>query len=1333
MAGDLDAEEVSAVESHVDTCRRCQEQLARISQAPHTFQHAISALGSVGGQRSDSPSDDATDWLAAMARRIAGAVVGDFAQDEHASSVQPPWPLALPGCELRGILGRGGMGTVYLAWQQHMQRFVAVKVLPPAIAADSQARARFAREVAALAKLKHPAIVTAYEAGELEGTSFLLMEYVRGETLSSLARRLQTVPFADACEMTRQASLGIQYAHDQGLVHRDIKPSNLMLNDRGEVRILDLGLARFVAGEDDHELTVTGQLMGTIDYMAPEQIDNSREVTSQADVYSLGATLYRLLTGSKPLAVHGSPLQKLAAVALGDVPLLEAGRHHVPPALVPVVHRAMQRDCESRYATAVEFADALSPFCAGANLAALVECQEPLTYLRLPEADADRPFDPHSHSTDSSSSETYRHPVPIRERTEVPSGERPGKHDLAKIPPRSRRAVVVLGIAFSLFLLAAIYLRMSDGGYLKIESLDPELKVEVLRSNQSVDQFAVGQRDDYTWYRSGEYEVRIVGQADDALQLEQSTFQLRRNGKHVVRIRRVEGEAAESMDDPSVAPFDPLPKTLWSFQKAPLHGPGGLVFQPFARQGLNTWQIYTKNPRNAISEMSWSPDGRYVAASVYSENTVRVYDTSTWELAFILPLRDVATIIDRGEMSWSHDGRFLAALNQHMLSLWDLSSRRARVLNVQLVDRVAQLRWHPSKNVVAAATDYRVVLVDPATGDLADVCSPEFVTRIEWAPAGDRFLVVSDRPLETQVFHYTATAEPSLQTTHEFSLPSNVVAIDSGSPRFAWLDDQDQIQVATWQQEKLGAIPSPASGVKEIFFGPNDRIVWLAGETRVVHTRLGSRQQIEATINGPANMVDWLSEDRILVSGDPFYAEPVRIVDGEGKVVIVPHAHKSPIFSPDRQKLISLWPHTRSTWRGSLQAVRGDGLELVVDMSRTDRSPTAASWQPDGTHYTIGHGATILFTHPQESLDNPEANGRIELYDDTGELVRTIARPAVVPASLLWNADDQTFMAGCRDGTIRTWSRSGVLQRVQTAHETTVTDLDRHPNGELLVSASSRGGVKVWHGDGKVEEVFAADLEQQMKVEAKFRPRLGDHLLVTRKQGWLIEYPRTDQRQKLDQCERATWIFDGSQLVTLSSDAANFLTMPHRRLFGTPIDDREFSAIAASSTSEEVLVGGMFSMRRCNSHTSAASPVYRQAYGKASIRSIDYAPDDQQIAAISTYLPGEGPLFPVCWLWSANNQPDDVPLEAYRLFGNLSTVRFSNHGDTLLAAGDPGIVMWDLATHSLVMVVVPLPDGQSVTLGPDGQILHRTPQALEHLYHVVEHGDGTLETREVRE
>ena len=164
-----------------------------------------------------------------------------------------------------------------------------LKVLPPASADDAHAVARFEREMKAIGRFDHPHIVRAYDAREIEGRLVLAMEYVEGLDLGRIVRRLGRLARADACELARQAALGLQAAYEHGLVHRDIKPSNLMLTPEGQVKVLDLGLARFDAEPPaDEEMTGTGQVIGTADYIAPEQVADSRSVDIRADIYSLG-------------------------------------------------------------------------------------------------------------------------------------------------------------------------------------------------------------------------------------------------------------------------------------------------------------------------------------------------------------------------------------------------------------------------------------------------------------------------------------------------------------------------------------------------------------------------------------------------------------------------------------------------------------------------------------------------------------------------------------------------------------------------------------------------------------------------------------------------------------------------------------------------------------------------------------------------------------------------------------------------------------------------------------------------------------------------------------
>ena len=195
-------------------------------------------------------------------------------------------------------LGEGGMGVVYKAVHTELDRVVAVKVLPAGRLGDDESMARFHREIKAIGRLDHPHIVRAFDARRIGETHFLVMEFVEGPDWEHLVRRRGPLRVADVCELGRQAALGLQHAHEHGLIHRDIKPSNLMLTREGQVKILDLGLARIQGGAVSQALTISGQIMGTPDYIAPEQSCDSHNVDIRADLYSLGCTLYKLLAGA---------------------------------------------------------------------------------------------------------------------------------------------------------------------------------------------------------------------------------------------------------------------------------------------------------------------------------------------------------------------------------------------------------------------------------------------------------------------------------------------------------------------------------------------------------------------------------------------------------------------------------------------------------------------------------------------------------------------------------------------------------------------------------------------------------------------------------------------------------------------------------------------------------------------------------------------------------------------------------------------------------------------------------------------------------------------------
>jgi hypothetical protein len=259
-------------------------------------------------------------------------------------------------------LGEGGMGAVYQAEHRMMERVVAIKVISSSLVDSPAAIERFEREVRAAAKLEHPNIVRAYDADQAGGAMLLAMEFVKGRTLAEVVAAKGPLPIAYACQCVRQAALGLQHAADHQMVHRDIKPQNLMLTEKGVVKILDFGLAKLVSERLSRAgLTGKDMVMGTPEYMAPEQARDTASADVRADVYALGCTLFYLLTGRPPFT-GGTALEIVTKQVIDAPPSVTELRPEVPAELEVLIGRMLAKDPAGRPQTPREVAEALKAF-----------------------------------------------------------------------------------------------------------------------------------------------------------------------------------------------------------------------------------------------------------------------------------------------------------------------------------------------------------------------------------------------------------------------------------------------------------------------------------------------------------------------------------------------------------------------------------------------------------------------------------------------------------------------------------------------------------------------------------------------------------------------------------------------------------------------------------------------------------------------------------------------------------------------------------------------------------------------------------------------------------
>ncbi len=489
--GRLSMDESVWIEKHLDECEECNETLVNL--ADDTFAGIVRSLADSPEDRlhdevsvdtvpdvksgANAPEGERTDGIAENQDGKSAAMI----LQRSGQSVEIPVELLdHPRYRIVELIGRGGMGNVYRAEHKLMNRPVALKLINSELIKHPQAVERFRREVRAAAQLAHPNIVIAYDAEQAGVIHFLAMEFVEGTDLASVIQQRGALPAAEACNCIRQAAEGLQHAHEKGMVHRDIKPHNLMLSPDGQIRILDFGLAGFAtesalaeidsgSGADGDttplHLTTFGSLMGTPDYIAPEQARDAHSADIRADIYSLGCTLYCLLKGNAPFAAH-SVVDKLKAHAEQKPPALDELREDVPAELAAIVTRMMAKDPAERFQTPEDVAVALAPFC-------------------------------------------RHHPEPTP----------------VKRPPMRRKILAACAAAI-IALLASVIFVVTDNGTFEIKSEFDDIEIVVSKGGEEFTVIDLATDSRVQRLPSGEYKVSLRGRSD--LELNKRGFTLKR-------------------------------------------------------------------------------------------------------------------------------------------------------------------------------------------------------------------------------------------------------------------------------------------------------------------------------------------------------------------------------------------------------------------------------------------------------------------------------------------------------------------------------------------------------------------------------------------------------------------------------------------------------------------------------------------------------------------------------------------------------------------------------------------------------------------------------------
>lgn len=874
-AGRLPAGDFEEVADHVSQCPTCESALADVDFGDDPFVRQIRFAAALADHDSD-----AMDCATAVSRFKAVCSLSIHSATGGAEPAEP-LPQSIGPYRILGPLGHGGMGTVYLAAHRFLMRNVAIKVLRPKRDDDPTMRARFRREMAALGQLQHPHVVQAIDAGENEGMLYLVMEYIDGPSVAHLATRENPLAVADACEIARQAALALDFAHRQGLVHRDVKPSNLMVSRRGVVKLVDLGLAAFsahVSPDDTRDLTQSQVVLGTYEFMAPEQWADPRSADGRADVYSLGCTLYYLLTGASPFGreAYDTPAKKLIAHANTAAAPPSTLRHGISPALDVVVNKMLAKQPADRFSSAQDIAEALSEHCRGADLEQIVARHAGRMTSELTAS----PATSTAKLGAMAAAEDTRRVVeaePMSAKLDARTTRRTGL--------RNRKWLVLfVAGATCAAIVAAVVSRMNPAsGTLVVEAERPSGNVQLRilgPTGATVYEVAGVLALDL---EAGDYDLELKDDAD-ALRLSTTHVTITPGDRQIVRIvgsirRAGSGSSTGPVKATASAPqVEPAKRVRVARERSPIVkdaplSAAALVSQPAALPGVASWTIETRQPRSAVRAARFSPSGAHLASGEEC-GTIRVWNYPSLALERIL-LGHADAVLG---LTWSPDGQYLASVGRDAtVRIWDVAGGELVRTFIGHEGAISCVCWSPDGETIASGGyDMTVRLWKPATGEAGRVLRGHTarLTAVDWSPVADvlasgqkqKNLVMVWNPTSGQVISNFKVEAGEVWTT-EWSPDGQLLAIGNGG-QTTWLWDVANAErrgVLLGQGGNLTSVAWSRDGRKlaSASWGPWLR-VWDVDTQSIVHTFVRD----PGTNSSAAFSVDWLAGGDVIASGE---------------------------------------------------------------------------------------------------------------------------------------------------------------------------------------------------------------------------------------------------------------------------------------------------------------------------------------------------------------------------------------------------------------------------------------------------------------------------------